>query len=716
MRPMVLWLAATIAHFWLTFVWVRAFGPCRREQDDLVFHAAVVGLGSLQAILHTLAFSVGLSLGWGLAALAATHLIAAIVFAFKARRPRRIAETPVGPLPAVDRPTRTLAVAGGIVVTALAVQWALAASSSLRVTGADAEHYHVPWAVNVALGANPFGLPATPHLYPMGTSVLAAWFIVPLGDPLLVDLANLLPFLLAWCAILRIVRDATGQSGLAWGPWCAVAMFSAPLFRHSLLMSADLFYTAAFLATNALLLKACAHLRLDRSDAVSLGLAAGMLVSTKVTGVFSVAVLGGVYGALTVVRMRLERRRFRCGGVSVPVLGGAALLAIASGGVWLIRNWWNYGSPLAPSGLQVLGLEIFPGEQYEAAKYYLSVLKDVRDLPDYSLASRTWHWVGVWLGGWFPVSSLLAALPVAGLCVGWARGRALDEALRARLVFAAASAVVIASHLALLTGVPWSSLEWTHGFSLRYALPCAALLWLVGCASVLPVVTAPGRLRWRAGVALALVSVGWYVGHQGVPDTPPEEALARLTGTGALLGLSLWVLGGAAARLPWRWLAAAAGGSLVAAVATVYGVHTVRIDARLGRSAEAELNRRVSCPTCDGADVSDGRRAYLWLLNDERARGVPCSGRRVFMTSRWDYPLDLQSTRFENLIFDVRGLSSTPRLVERALPGTVPCDYVIADRVALETTNGVPLVNMLHAGGRLRLVADAGRFVVFAAR
>ncbi len=716
MRQMALWLAATIAHFGLTVLWIRAFGPRRVDPDDLVFHSAVVGLGSLQAVLHVVAFSVGLSLGRGLAGLAIGHLVVAAVLAIRRRRAPGVPADHGEPPPTATFETRALSAVGGIVLAALAAQWAIASASSLRVTGADAAHYHVPYAVNIALGASPFGLPPTLHLYPMGTSVLAAWFILPADGPLLIDLANLLPFLLAWCAVLRLVRETTGQSGLAWGPWCAVAMFSAPLFRHSLLTSADLFYTAAFLAINALLLKAGVRLRLDRLDAVSIGLAAGMLVSTKVTGVFSLVVLGGTYGAVAAVRMRLERKRFARNGVSVPVLGGALLLAVAAGGVWLIRNWWNYGSPLAPSGLHVLGFEVFPGEEYGAAKYYLSVLKDVRDITDYGLASRTWHWVGVWLGAWLPGSGLLAAVPIAGACVAWARGCALDEALRARLMFAAGSAVVIGAHLALLAGVPWSSLEWTLGFSLRYALPCAALLWLVGYTSVLPLLVAPGRLRWGVGVVTVLVSVAWYIGHQGVPDAPKEEALAQLTITTALLGLSLWVLGGAAARLPRTSLRAAASVLLVAGVATTFAARTVRLDAQLTRSAQAELDRRVSCATCNGVEVSDYRRAYFGLLNDERSRGANCPGRRVFMTSRWDYPLELQSARFENLLLDVRGPALTPRLVERARPGTLPCDYVIAARSALGTANGVPLVNRLNAEGRLRLAAEAGRFAVFAAR
>jgi hypothetical protein len=172
---MALWLAATVAHVALTVFWVRAFGPRRMDRDDLVFHSAVIGLGSLQAVLHAVAFSVGLSLGRGVTAVAAMHLVAAAAFVIRGRRAQIASAGSSETLPAPALEVRALAAAGGVVLAALAVQWALAAASSLRVTGADAAHYHVPYAVNIALGANPFGLPATPHLYPMGTSVLAAY-------------------------------------------------------------------------------------------------------------------------------------------------------------------------------------------------------------------------------------------------------------------------------------------------------------------------------------------------------------------------------------------------------------------------------------------------------------------------------------------------------------------------------------------------------------
>jgi hypothetical protein len=716
MRRMALWLAATITHFGLTVFWVRAFGARRMDRDDLVFHSAVIGLGSLQAILHTVAFSIGLSLGRGLAGIAVAHLAAAAVLAIRGRRAPDVLADHGEPPPAATRETRVLSAAGGIVLVALTVQWAIASASSLRVTGTDAAHYHVPYAVNIALGANPFGLPATPHLYPMGTSVLAAWFILPFRDPLLVDLANLLPFLLAWTAILRIVRDASGRPGSAWGPWLALGLFALPLFRHSLLVSADLFYASAFLAMNALLFGGVVRMRVDRADAISLGFATGMLVSTKVTGVFSAVALAVVYGLAVLVRTRLERRRIEWRDLSVATMAGAATLAVASGGIWLIRNWWSFGSPLAPSGLGVLGFEIFPGEKYGETMYFLSVLRDVRDTPGYSLASRAWYWAGVWIGHWFVAAGLLALAPIGGAVAARVRGRSLDDAQRARLAFTVASAALVAAHLVLLAGVPWSSLEWTDGFALRYALPCVALYGLVAFAAILPGLTGSRPLRSGAAVAVVALSIGWYVWHQADPAGAPEETLARLTPAGVVLGLAMCAVGYGAARLRRRPMVWAAAALVAAASVAAYSVHATRSDARLVRSAQAELDRLVACRTCDGLDLGDRRRVYLALLGYERSRGVACSGRRIFTTSRWDAPLDLQSVRFENQVFDVRGPAFTPRLLERDRPGTRPCDYVIAARAALDTTNGVPLVRMLQGQGRLESIAEAGAYVVFTRR
>lgn len=234
--PAMLLFTATLAHFLLVAFWLVRFPAPRLDPDELLFHSVVVGLGTFACALNALAFTAGLSLARGLAALVCLHLgIAAVAFLRGRRSPPVPFPATSEPQISVPRPWPLLSIAGGIVVAAMAIQWAVAAVVSLRVTGADAAHYHVPHAVNIALGANLFGFPATSHLYPMGTSVLAAWFILPFGDALLVDLTILFPFLLAWAAIIKLFREASGESGVTFGPWCVLLLFALPLLRHSLL-------------------------------------------------------------------------------------------------------------------------------------------------------------------------------------------------------------------------------------------------------------------------------------------------------------------------------------------------------------------------------------------------------------------------------------------------------------------------------------------------
>ena len=719
---LALFFGATLAHFLLVVFWLRAFGSSRHcELDEVAFQSMVVGLGSFQAILDVVAFTSGLSLTRVLLALLVLHLCAAAAAVVIHRRSRLAGPPAMLPGSNVDHPgasrqAAVLSMIGAVIVAALIIQWAVAAPVSLRVTGADAAHYHVPYAVDIALGANPFGLPATPHLYPMGTSVLAAWFILPLGDPLLVDLTILLPFLLAWFAVVRLVREVSGQPGLGWGPWCALLLFSALLFRHSLLMSADLFYGAAFLAVTALLLKACVRLRLDRADLVSLGLALGMLVGTKVTGVFSAATLLAVYGLVIVARSLFERRRFLWSCLSAPRVALLILLGVASGGMWLIRGWWSFGSPLAPSGFSLFGVPLFEGGTYQSDMYYLSVLKDIRDVAHYNVMARLAYWIREWLGAWFLPAGLLVVVLIADVVSGLRRPGGPDEVTRTKVVFAGTTALLAAAHLLLLAGVPWSSLEWTRGFSLRYALPCFALYLLVACTSCLPSATSPWRRpRLLAVFGLVLLSIAWYGGHQGAPGVPVEESPGRLTPLGVGMALVLLPITVAIGRMRSSWVRGVAATVLVGSLATAYSAYVLRHDRALMRSAESDFGRLVSCGAGEDPGTSRYRRAYLSLLDFERTSGTACGRRRVFTTTRWDLPLELQSPRFVNEVFDVRGRSFRPALVRRDRPGTEPCDYVIASAAELNTIRGVPLVNALNAERRLQRLGEVGPYVVYGA-
>jgi len=75
--------------------------------------------------------------------------------------------------------------------------------------------------VNYAHGVNLFGYLATPHLYPVGASILGAWCFQGAGGPLLLDLVNLLPFLLLGASLLYLFRLLTDESAGSGRPSCS---------------------------------------------------------------------------------------------------------------------------------------------------------------------------------------------------------------------------------------------------------------------------------------------------------------------------------------------------------------------------------------------------------------------------------------------------------------------------------------------------------------
>ena len=133
------------------------------------------------------------------------------------------------------------------------------------------------------------------------------------------------------------------------------------------------------------------------------------------------------------------------------------------------------------------------------------------------------------------------------------------------------------------------------------------------------------------------------------------------------VGLGLFLLAATTAVIRWTETGDRIVGVafLVLAVASAYGARCVEADDGLVQAANAELDRLALCDDANAnapAD-SDFRGAYLGLLAWERANGVTCPTRRIFTTSRWDFPLELQSPRFVNQVFDVRGPSFNARLL-----------------------------------------------------
>ena len=408
------------------------------------------------------------------------------------------------PSPAPRTPLRVVAgvlqIAGALALATLAVAWLRVAARSLHVSGSDAAHYHVPNAVNLALGTSPFDLLPTPHLYPMGTSLLGAWFILPFSDPLLIDVAMLACAALLAASLSRAFSAVTGRPGLAWTPWLLLALLSPPLFQLATLFSSDLSFAAAFAAAAAqlLVLGARTPSTIDTRDAIGLGLAFGLLCGVKTTGAPAAALLL----AVAVAGWAVGRWRGRA-----PLAGAAApprparrtafaLLAIglaawlAGGGAWLVRNEVRYGSPIAPSGLQVFGVTIFPGETIAESASYYSVAGDLARPGGYPLGDRLSYFVKRWIGPVAGPTALLFVLLLGDVAATrWRRQAPVERDLRIALIVGFAAVTIV--FLWLLVHAPWTSLDWTDGLALRYALPI-----LVGAAFVAWLGLFPRQFAW----------------------------------------------------------------------------------------------------------------------------------------------------------------------------------------------------------------------------
>lgn len=683
------WLAVTLGHLLLTHRWVRRVRPDDAPRDEIWFDTALAGAGALAVAVHLASATGGLSVGRGAAALALWHAACAAVRHVAA--PRRSPSA----LPARDGTTAVMEFLAVTLLAAIALAWIGTAIAGPLVTGADAAHYHVPVAVNLALGASPLDLPATQHLYPMTMSALIAWFIVPTGTLLMVDLAMLLPFALLAASVALVFRLVTGQSGLAWTTGPLLALFATPMFRLSALPSADLLFAAAFMAALTQLLRMWIRHASSAWDVVLAGLALGLLAGSKATGIPAAGLLVAAWAA-----MAIATRRARTSAGPVAAWPAAVAVAVLAGGIWLVRNWVLFGSPIAPNGLWIFGLEVFRGEPF-APTTDLSVLGDAAADPEYAIAGQLRFYLERWFG--------LAFLPWLALWVllvpdALARLRTADRRLaRARL---AAVWLVVATGgplLWLLAGAPWTSLEWTEGYALRYALPLAVVLPLLSLAACLPLSLPWHRhapLAFAATLGLVAAGATLLAQSQAGDADSPRLASASLAGAFALV-VGARILGARRARWPITLPGVATVAILGAAAVTPFVAE--RIEAFAGAAVAAPVGdaTRAVRASVDAAEAAAADEAAV------------CTTRRFFVLTRFDEPLGLQSSgRPDAQVF------YAAREVEMARRyGPIgPCDYIVTTTALQETIKGPELVRALAGGAPVVQVADTGRFVVLRRR
>jgi hypothetical protein len=730
---MAAWLAVSLAHVALGLGW--ALWRRRRDPgstiDARLFDAVVFTIGTLHGVLFLAASTTGLDGGRGVVWIAIVDGLAALVL-WRTRAPGAAAAShavPAATSAALGRVTIALQAAGALALGTLAVSWIRVAARSLQVTGSDAAHYHVPNVVNFAIGASPFDLLPTAHAYPMGASLVGAWFVLPVGDPWLIDLAMLAFFALLAAAVIRAFTLATGAPGLAWAPWLLLALMAAPLLQTASLFSADLPFAAAFAAAATYLIAWRTRERITIDDAIAAGLAFGLLCGVKTTGTpLAVLLIGAAVASWGL-------RRIRRGASTPPVpasprrswparagLVGIALVAwLAGGGAWLVRNEVRFGSPFAPCGLRVMGVTIFAGETLAESAHYYSVSGDVAATPGYPLGRKVAFFVRGWIGTVAqPTAALLLVLAVDLGVRRWRRrtgGGAIADAVRdgddPRLVLLVAGGVVTAVFLWLLYNAPWSSLDWTRGLSLRYALPVVVTIGFMAFLALFP-----RSWPWYAeagsaaagGLCLAALACGLFLrGRAAIPDTSPDPVPA--------LDLLSCVI--AAAMLAAAWLAARsriAGLAIAGAIAAAIWPVAARLtaaDGALVAEAQQEESRLVRClGTSPEVDENRHRAIHVAMLAAERSRGLACPSRRIFLDTPFDLPLELESLPYATLVFDSRraAAGAPHRLTD---VGGSACDYLLVSRAELETDRGSRLLRAVPPRGWTP-VAERGGFVVFA--
>jgi len=716
-----LFFGATTGHFALTTLWLRRRWRERLgSPEELLFLSVLIGLGSLQAVLHILACSVGISLLAGVLALAGLHALA-FALGRTPQQPPASSAARSGPASQEWVAWGTSLIGAGAMVLGV-LSWLCRAADSLQIPGIDAAHYHVPYAVNYAHGTGVFGFAATPHLYPMGTSVLAAWLFQGGAGPLLLDLTNLLPCLLLYAALAYLFRLLTGEPAAGFVPVMFLLLFTGRLFRVSLFISADLFYAASFAALFAGLLGVWVRDALDQSDWVALSFATGMLLSQKIQGLMSAALLLGI-GALALAARRLWRggtlRAF------LPAAGDAALcagLVVASGGIWLLRSWWRFGSPMAPAGLSLLGATIFPGLPGRSADAPLSVLKDMQSIPGYDLWARfrfyTADWVGAW--PWWFAGGLLVLLVDAAYQL--ATRRRLDRATAHKLAALAFFSTLAYLHVYILAGVTFSSLEWLRGQTLRFVLPFFALYALLAYSGVISRSTSWARhVSWPVLAGLVYLLLGYNARTQMPAQWQRAWGAENLLDHRLLPVAVALVLPGFIGAPVWRRRAR----YVCAAVAVLFALLLVQRVAvqqgQLDAQARGRVERDLQQLVRTGKTAALYRGAYYRAIAYQRRANLSCPRLRFFTASRFDFPADLQDPAFSNVVFDVQNEKTRIQpLLERDGPGSAPCDFVIAVHTAADdagthypAVSADALRELLQLRGELRAIGDSGRYRIY---
>ena len=501
-----IFLVVTFGHFASIPLWLKRFaGGEFSSLEEYLFYASFFAVGSFYVVLHFIGLLGGISLWKGVIPLMILHFCLWQPF-FKITFFQRNKDRNFGSMGLLNLTVL-------ILVTAVIGRWIYLACRNATVAGIDALHYHVPHMVNFANGEPLLGLLPTPHLYPMAQNLLGGWLLHGLHSPLVIDWLNIPGFILIFASFSFLFRLLAHRSGFPWALLVVFILFSSPMLNAVENVSSDLSHTSSYLVLFTILTSVAAKKPWNRLQWVAFSLSLGLVIGTKTAGLplTLITVMGFVLLRL------IGLFKFKISKPEIKYFPLYLFLFVFSGGIWLFRSWYLFGSPIAPLGISLFGIQVFEGIDIDHFKYYLSILKDMRDIPDYHFFRHLYAMVQKWYGPYYIfLFSFSGVLFFDTVLFRSHYGKTIvnpPETLRIKygLLILYISTLMIQGRL--LMGAPWSSLNFSHGSNVRFILPLVLCSFPLFFSFVIPGKsnrTENDYVGWIAMTVLLLINLYLY--------------------------------------------------------------------------------------------------------------------------------------------------------------------------------------------------------------
>lgn len=670
-----IFLVFTFGHFAFIPLWLKRFACGEFSSlEEYLFYASFFSVGSFYVVFHVIGLFGGISLWKGVIALAVLHfcLWQPFLKITLFQQPKNCNVFSVG----------LLDLTAFMLIIAIIGRWIYLAYQNATVAGIDALHYHVPHMVNFANGGSLLGLLPTAHLYPMAHNLLGAWLLLGVHSPLAIDWLNIPAFVLIISSVSLLFRMMTYRSGFPWALLVVFILFSSPLLNAVENVSSDLSHASSYLVLFTLLTSIAARDTWNRLQWVALSLSIGLVIGTKTAGLPLTLITVLIFALLRLIGLF----KFRISTPEIKYIPLYLFLFVFGGGIWLFRNWYLFGSPIAPIGFSIFGLQIFDGVDLEHFKYYLSVLKDMRNIPDYDFFHHLYATVQKWYGKYFVfLFAFSGVLFLDSFLRRSPYGRTImnpPDTLRVKygLLILYISTFLVQGYL--LMGAPWSSLNFSHGRNVRFILPLVLCSFPLFFSFVIP-----GKSNrrgndyagWITMAVLLLINLYFYFA-QPYNNTGFVQYPSLLWICIAGLSIILYFL---CAYVNFNKVALTLVLILLFSSLLYYDLHkkSFRAFERSRSNLIHELHEYKSTGKLK-RELFAYREVLLKIRELEQQDKVSCTNKRFFLLTRFDFPLCLQGPLYNHSVADIH----TPHLQKSAkkigfrFEPDKYCEFLIAPR------------------------------------